>query len=293
MTNGPRCDCCGAYAWQYEFSASGHDLGRCTSCGLHYVAQLPDSAARMTELEEELLTGDLMVDASSHRAGERKRQAEFDTYAELVAKQAPDGPWLDIGCGTGSMLMAAKRRGFEIEGIELTPSRRALAEEITGCKIHGIPVEDLPIPSGTLAAVTMINVFSHLVTPSLTFRRVHEVLKPQGVLLLRTSEAGPGVLPHHQRNWLLGDHLYFLGKDTIEHYARRTGFELVERQTVWQPDFEWSREGLSHRGQSALKNAAKSLIVHVPGVLTGLRKVILHRHRENPIFTSTLVLKKK
>jgi hypothetical protein len=73
----------------------------------------------------------------------------------------------------------------------------------------------LHIAGASYAAVFMVNVFSHLVSPSATFAEIHRVLMPKGLALIWTSEIGSGVRPHHMWDWALGDHLQFLGDATI------------------------------------------------------------------------------
>lgn len=289
----PTCDCCGAREWKHEFSSNGFDLGYCRRCGLHYVAQIPDKEKRLAELRTSLFgEGQTMSDASTHREVEARRLDEFTSYVQKLRRYVPEGPWLDIGCGAGTFLDCATRAGVQISGIELTPQRQAFAETSTGCTVYGVPVEDAPIPSGSLAAVTLINVFSHLISPTQSLQRIHELLVPGGILLLRTSEAGPELKRRHSINWILGRHLHFLGRDTIDSYCDKVGFELLERDSEWQPREEYSRARYELRGPSGWKNTFKRSLLRVPGVIPAVRSVALAIQKGNPLFISTLVLRK-
>jgi hypothetical protein len=45
-------DCCGSKAWEYLVAADGYRLGRCRSCGLHYVGNRPSTVRRLEELDQ-------------------------------------------------------------------------------------------------------------------------------------------------------------------------------------------------------------------------------------------------
>lgn len=291
----PTCDCCGAQAWEYLFSESGIDLGRCSECGLHYVAQMPRREQRMTEIEAGHFAGTRVVTgAKVHRGDENRRLGQFRRYIEQVRNAAPKGKWLEIGCGTGSLIsMARSEFGIDASGIELSADRRQAARKLTGATIYGEPLEHLHLTEGSFAAVMLVTVFSHLTSPAETLTEIRRILRPGGILLLVTGEIGPGVRKKHAFSWDLGDHLYFLGIGTVERYAETAGFEIVEREQVWQPSALYTRERFKVRGRSKVRDLIKLACAYTPGVLPLLRWYMLTRkHAGNPIYTSTLVLRK-
>jgi SAM-dependent methyltransferase len=254
---------------------------------------MPSESDRLTEIDEGKFGDELVASASVHVEAERLRQHEFEEYVETTLKFAPSGRWLDIGCGTGQLITLAQQHGIECDGIELNRERRDLAKQLTSERIFDQPLEQLDIPNAHYAAVTMINVFSHLVTPSDTFAKIHQVLKPGGVLLIHTGEVGPGAQAKHSFSWSLGDHLHWLGDSTIERYASHHGFAIVSHSKQWSPELVFSRERMSTKGRSSSRNRIKSVITQTPGVFPALRWSMLNIvHRNNPIHTSTIVLQR-
>jgi SAM-dependent methyltransferase len=218
---------------------------------------------------------------------------ELESYVALAHRFAPAGKWMDIGCGTGTLLTLARTRGIDAEGIELTRERRDVALRETGARIYGAPLEALDLPAQSFAAVILINVFSHLTSPTETLRQIRRVLVPDGIVLLRTGEIGPNVQRRHVYSWDLGDHLYFLGEGTAERYAGKTNLRLVHRETAWVPATVYTRERFMLKGRSRLRNALKEAIVTIPGALSILRWYMLTlRDAGNPMYDSLLVLKK-
>lgn len=293
------CDCCGGSDWEYLFSDRGHDLGRCRSCGLHFIRDLPRPDQRMTELEAAHFgtelpdTPDAVTEAhirdTAWERNERIRRCELARYVDLARRHSPPGRWLDIGCGAGTLMQVASERGIQIDGLEIDPKRRAIAGQHG--TVYDRPLEDLNLPSGSYSTVVMINVFSHLVSPMQTLREIRRILVPGGVAFLHTSEIGPGVQHKHHRTWMLGDHLMFLGERTIEEYASAAGFRLVDYDRIRQPLNDYSRERLSIASPDPLRNAVKAVLRVTPGLLPTLRWIaVTFKEKRNPMWESSLVL---
>lgn len=289
------CDCCGSSGWVPAFSESGISLGRCSNCGLYYIQPMPDQRARMSELEHGRFAGKRRtLDAEAQRRGEEGNKRRFQQIARLAREHAPQGLWLDIGCGAGTLVRVAQDLGIPIEGIELTASRREHVQRTCGIRVYDRPIEDLELPAQRFAVVTLVFVFSHLLSPKRTLRAIHDVLMPGGVLVIYTSEIGPGARRRHYHDWMLGEHIHFLGENTAAHYAQETGFKIVHRESRWAPDDIYSREWLSAPGLSAWRNLAKRFILCTPGALPLLRWYVFSRkHAGNPIYHSYLVLRRK
>jgi len=280
--------------WAYLLAADGYRLGRCRNCGLLYVGNRPATAQRLEELDEGVFGGGRRTnEARHHLRGEEIRRQRYDRLVTLGKRLAPPGPWLDIGCGTGTLLRVAEDHGIAIDGIELTPTRRDAARQQTAARIYAQPLEDLHLPDASYAAIFMVNVFSHLFSPSATFAEIRRILVARGIAVIWTSEIGSGVKPHHMWDWGLGEHLQFLGDRTIERYAERLGFELVKRERAWLPDVLYSRQRLASPGTSATRNAMKRLVLALPGAFPLFRTIMTSRQRDNPVYVSLLILRQR
>jgi 2-polyprenyl-3-methyl-5-hydroxy-6-metoxy-1,4-benzoquinol methylase len=285
------CDCCGADRWEPLFEEHGFTLGHCGECQLHYLDRIPPLETRMTEMEEGHFAGDAaIVDASRHGAGEEVREEQFAAYVDLAAGIVPSGRWLDIGCGAGTLLGLAQRRGYEVEGIELTPDRRASAAARTGATVHSQPVEQLHLPDASFDVISMINVFSHLVSPTGTLAELRRLLRPGGVVILATGELLAGVERSHMFNWCLGDHLHWLGDGTMDRYADKLQLTVRHHQQTPILDLLYTREWARMRGASAKRNAAKAVLLAVPGALPAVRAVMRRRQAGNAVCSSVFAL---
>jgi 2-polyprenyl-3-methyl-5-hydroxy-6-metoxy-1,4-benzoquinol methylase len=286
------CDCCGSVDWTPLFSENGFRLGQCPHCDLLYIDEIPAPEQRMTEMEVGHYAGSQeIVAAARQSASELILKNTFQTYVDLARRQVSKGSWLDIGCGAGLLLGLALEAGYDAEGVELSADRRHIAHQLTGAKVHSVPVEDAGLPDDSFDVVSMINVFSHLISPTQTFRELVRILKPGGVIVMATGEMTAGVKKSDMLHWSLGDHLYFLGDRTMARYCDTLHLEVLHHTRKWLPDEMFSREWLQMKGRSRAKNALKSAVNVTPGGLQLMRAVMLRRQADSSAHTSLFVLR--
>ncbi|MGK6354534.1 class I SAM-dependent methyltransferase [Sphingomonas sp. DT-207] len=131
-------------------------------------------------------------------------QAQADKKAHIVAKLAlePGMKVLDIGCGWGGMaLYIHAKTGAEVLGITLSEeqlkvARRRAAEAGVADKVR-FELIDYRALEGQFDRIVSVGMFEH-VGPAFYrtfFRKCHQLLTPEGVMLLHTigRAGGPGV----------------------------------------------------------------------------------------------------
>ncbi|MCA9424267.1 MAG: class I SAM-dependent methyltransferase [Candidatus Omnitrophica bacterium] len=112
---------------------------------------------------------------------------------------------MDVGCGYGDLLSAARDEGWVVSGIELNPAMR---EE---CRRRSLPVDSLPLlESGHseefFQAITYINVLDSIPDPGAELRQALDRLTRGGRILIRVPNGAiHGFLLRRLANapWLL------------------------------------------------------------------------------------------
>jgi SAM-dependent methyltransferase len=175
MTAVRACPACGGSgrAWGV---ANGWSLVRCAGCATVFTADPPPGPGG-DEYEE-------LYDRSPPSPG-----VVVETLDRLVAAQEParrKNRWLDLGCGGGDLMRAARGRGWEVEGSEMSSSavRRLRAE---GFRVWHGDVEREP---GHFDVVSLIEVLEHVGDPGAVIDRAVELLRPGGRLYLTTPHVG-------------------------------------------------------------------------------------------------------
>jgi SAM-dependent methyltransferase len=93
-----------------------------------------------------------------------------DLTADMVfylhfARQA-DGPVLDVGCGTGRLLLPLVEAGIEVIGVDCSPAMLALARRKLGDRVSLIEgdMRTVTLPGRYALVIISINTFMHLLT---------------------------------------------------------------------------------------------------------------------------------
>jgi len=83
--------------------------------------------------------------------------------------------------------------------------------------------------------ITLIHVIEHLLDPLTTLRKCHDLLKPDGSLIISTpnsSGLGSRILKKYWRGWEPPRHIYLYNPDTLSTLVQKAGFKI---ESVFTP----------------------------------------------------------
>ncbi len=179
----PRCPLCGE-AGVPAFEKLGYAHHDCTGCHTLFVHPVPPPEILSSYYQ------DVANEQKSRVCWEQSHRHAHAGWRRMLgrmARLAGTGPLLDVGCGAGQFLAFARDLGWdELEGIELSPGAAEAARQVTGAPIHQKDLLTASLGRGRLAAVTMWDVLEHLSDPRFALRRVYDLLRPGGVVVVAT-----------------------------------------------------------------------------------------------------------
>ena len=138
---------------------------------------------------------------------------------------------LDVGCGTGAFLEAARSNGFQVKGFEPGEAPGKIAAE-KGLEVMSREEELLKLEAGSFQLITLWHVLEHVPDFLPKMKLFHRLLSDEGFLVL--------ALPMHQsfdagfykNQWAAWDaprHLYHFDEKSLNLSAQKTGFQVHEK----------------------------------------------------------------
>jgi len=98
----------------------------------------------------------------------------------------PKGKLFDIGCSSGNFLLLARKRGFEVYGMEVSEEAVKIAREKFGLNVvRALSFDELPEEfKGPYKIITALEVLEHVDNPCKFLKDIYSMLEKNGFLLL-------------------------------------------------------------------------------------------------------------
>jgi SAM-dependent methyltransferase len=182
------CQVCGADGDEALLHVKdGFRIVRCRHCGFVYLNP------RVREEVMERLYQDEYFESGGLEVGYRDYAQHGDYYRRTFrmrlrrAKRYTDGGrLLDVGCGPGFGLDAARDLGFEAWGIDVSRYATSIARQTHGDRVVRGVLTRGSFPPAHFDVATMFDVFEHIYEPRPFLDTVAEILKPDGLLVITT-----------------------------------------------------------------------------------------------------------
>jgi SAM-dependent methyltransferase len=103
---------------------------------------------------------------------------------DLIAGNQGEGRLLDVGTGCGFFLVAARKRQWEVKGVEPSIQSVEVARRQDGLDVFTGTLQDYE-ENSKFDVITFINVLEHSALPWREIYRASELLRPGGLIYLR------------------------------------------------------------------------------------------------------------
>ncbi|WP_158607528.1 class I SAM-dependent methyltransferase [Flexivirga caeni] len=100
------------------------------------------------------------------------------------------GRLLDIGCGTGDLLVEAGRRGFDVTGADADVAMVRTARTMARCPVVTASLPHLPFPDDAFDSIVANFVINHVPDPRAALDELKRVVAPGGLVAVSIWPAG-------------------------------------------------------------------------------------------------------
>lgn len=190
---------------------------RCRECGLAFRAQRPS--------EEELPALYRDMDVEVYEAESTSRARTAARHVGIVERFMPPGRLLDVGCASGAFLQCAADAGWDVTGVEPSPTLARKAEQLLGGRgaVVCATLEDSSLPRAAFDVVTLWDVLEHVPDPLPFLLEAASRLRSGGHLFLNVPDLDSLQARLMRSRWplLLPEHLNYFNRRSLRVSGER------------------------------------------------------------------------
>lgn len=186
-----------------------------------------------------------------------KKVRLFDKYA------GQNKTILDIGAGTGDLLIRAKQKGYEVAGVDPNSFARKKAFN------KGIEIKEELNFNRKFQLISLWHVIEHLPNPSAEVKRIKECLEEQGTLFVAAPNYKSYDAIYYKEYWAAYDvprHLWHFSKNSMRQLFEKHNMEIIDIKPMIFDAFYISI--LSEKYKTGKSNFVKAILI---GMVSNLK----------------------
>jgi SAM-dependent methyltransferase len=176
------CLCNSGNIFHYKTDYKDLKIYKCRKCGIKFLNPLY-SDMYLSRLYSDYKDHDITkLDTDK----QERRDIKHEFNIRQIEKFTGAGKLLSVGCGNGIEIAVALKRGWLPEGYEIN---KKLADELSrkfSVPIYSGKFTDLKLKKNNYDCIYFNHVIEHTKEPHYYLRRIHEILKPSGILFVAT-----------------------------------------------------------------------------------------------------------
>ncbi len=236
-TASVQCAVCDGTDAQLWGRANSYELLQCNSCQVVFTYPMPNAEQlrRLYSNEQYFQTGGPSGYAAGYEVSAQSQSLLYETLLDQIGPPEFDAKLLEVGCAEGQFLDAARRRGWDVCGVELSSAAAATARSRFHVEVLEGQLDDQRLEPSSHSVVVLLDVIEHLADPVRTIRGAARVLRAGGLLILKTPDIGS---PHARRLGMRWpqikppEHLVYFDVTSMTRMLHACGFQLDRLRPV-------------------------------------------------------------
>lgn len=214
----------------HSVSKEKFTLCKCSKCELIFTNPRPDQINIQSYYESELYISH--QNKSNNLTNLLYKIVRFYTIRQKVnwlnSYNQYKGNLLDMGCGTGYFLNAAKKNGWKVTGVETNKTARKIAKD-KGLKVF-TEIEKIDNKK-IFNCISLFHVLEHVHELRKTLKKIIQRLDENGVLMIAVPNISSLDAQYYGENWAAWDvprHLYHFDKSSMQYLANDFKLRIVK-----------------------------------------------------------------
>jgi SAM-dependent methyltransferase len=228
---------------------------RCKSCGFTFTQDYPEPGdiGKYYESDEYLSHNDGSK-GFYERIYRLVRKIMLHRKRSLIEKITglKRGTILDIGSGSGHFAQAMKKKGWQVNGIEINGNARKTSISKFGLDIYE-PTDIKNLKSESFDCITLWHVLEHFHDPFGYYSEIKRLLKPGGHCVTALPNCSSYDAEHYREFWAAYDvprHLWHFNPSSFTLFTGQTGLKLEKILTLPADVFYISFVSEKYKGSS-------------------------------------------
>jgi len=146
-----------------------------------------------------------------------------------ISKLKRRGSLLDIGCGTGEFLYEMRGHGWQVEGLEMEKKAAEFARTEYNLSVQTQELQDCDFPDQSFDVITLWHVLEHLYEPKESLKKMRNLLKDDGFILIAVPNISSFDARFYKTNWVALDtprHLFHFTPETMGTFCKTAGLVI-------------------------------------------------------------------
>jgi len=218
------CPVCGAAEAAPMFRKQGFQYNRCAACTHIYVSpRVRDDIVEQMAIEEGIDQYDPFLEI-------QKIYAEH--LCRILREQGSGPRLLDVGHGSGYLMMMARAYGFQVYGVDSSARSVEAMKPVFGDRVVQLKVGAPALPWGQFDQVVMNHVLEHLPRPAEALPQVEAALNEGALFYVAVPDSESLQFRLHGKHWEAVHpiaHPQFFNEASLSRLLRDAGLEPVTR----------------------------------------------------------------
>jgi spore maturation protein CgeB len=232
--NKVSCTICESPKVRFWFNKDDHLLYKCQDCRLIFIHPLPEDTTNVYS-KDYFCGAEQGRGYINYEEDKKSEKYTFNKYLEEIEVFAPErGRLLDVGAATGSFLEAAKKRGWSVDGVEISDYAAETGRKKNINIVTGI-LGDSDFPDGSFDVITLWDVFEHVRYPKEDLKKLSKLLKTNGIIALNTPDSRATFARISHKWWPLllpPEHIHLFSKTGLSNLLEKNDYKVLKTDRI-------------------------------------------------------------